>query len=149
VTGRCDEVLVAYGLGSCVGVTAFDPVARVAGMAHVVLPASGEASVNGSGAKFADKAVPALVGQLESRGAKRHRLIFKLAGGSQVLKIAGLDDRMRVGERNIAAVKSTLAGLGLIARAEDLGGNRGRTMHFYTDTGRVTVRTIGEAERDL
>lgn len=149
VTACPNEVLVAYGLGSCVAVAAYDPLRRLGGMAHVVLPDSREIGVNGCSVKYADVAVPKLVERLESMGASKYRLWLKLAGGAQVLSIKGLDEKLRVGERNITAVRAALAALGLAAKAEDLGGTRGRTMQLFLPNGRCTVRVIGCAEREL
>ncbi|MCL6593922.1 MAG: chemotaxis protein CheD, partial [Alicyclobacillus sp.] len=84
------------GLGSCVGVVIFDTWARIAGLAHVMLPAS-PGPGSGSPAKYAATAVPWLVRQICQAGGSSDRLKAKLAGGAQMFASTGMSDFMRVG----------------------------------------------------
>src|SRR5579871_766398 len=146
VTRKSGEVLVALGLGSCIGVCAFDPTARVAGMAHVVLPQS--AGHEQSPGKFADTAIPLLIAQMVQQGASPARLRVALAGGAQLFALGGSGPRMEIGARNAAAVQEILERSRIPIIASDVGGKTGRTVHLFTD-GRVRVKTIGQGERDL
>lgn len=140
------DVLVALGLGSCVGVCAFDMSARVAGLAHIVLPDS-----NGhdpSPGKFANSAVPLLFETMCSKGASMKNIKVALAGGAQLFAFSGSGPRLEIGPRNAAAVQEQLKLLNLVAMAVDLGGTVGRTVHLFGD-GRVRVKTIGKGEVDL
>lgn len=141
------EALLALGLGSCVGVVLFDPLARVGGMAHVVLPeppAGAPASP-----KFATHAVPTLLERVLARGAVQERLVCKIAGGAQVLAANGLRDSFRIGERNVTAVQAALRRLGIVPRAADCGGTTGRSLRLSLSDGRVAVKRLGEDWREL
>lgn len=146
------QVLVAYGLGSCLGVGAYDPVARVAGLLHAVLP---EPSPNGervsAPGKYVATGLPALLAEMEKLGAQPRRLIIKLAGGASLLHLATAkgSPTLHIGERNLAAMRQMLSLLSLRATGEDVGGKVGRTLRLYVDDGRMTVRLMGGAERPL
>jgi chemotaxis protein CheD len=140
--------LLALGLGSCVAVTLFDPVARIGGMAHVVLPGPLDGS-KGDSAKFATVAVPRLLEQVLERGAQRSRLVCKLAGGAEVLATSPGRHNFRIGERNIEAVLAQLDRLGIRPRAADCGGKTGRSMRLTVHDGRVTVKRLGQEWQDL
>ncbi|MDO8690644.1 MAG: chemotaxis protein CheD [Dehalococcoidia bacterium] len=90
-------VLAAYGLGSCVGVSVYDPVAKVGGLAHVMLPSSREVSLQKLSYRFADVAVPALLEQVQKLGAIRKRLICKIAGGARMFAMLGSSDGFKIG----------------------------------------------------
>lgn len=138
-----DDELVSMGLGSCVGVALVDPEQAVAGLAHVMLPVANAAY--SAPAKFADRAVPALVALAERLGARRDRMEAVLAGGAQMFGrdgIAGMD----LGARNEAAVREALDGFGIPVRAAATGGDRGRTVRVRVGGARVTVKEAGGTE---
>lgn len=141
--------LVSYGLGSCVGLAAFDPVRRVAGMAHVVLPSSSLGRPGGGPGRFADTAVPALLAAMTELGAVVQRLQIKLAGGARMFQLSFGSGGLDIGARNIEAVRAALATHGLPTLAEDLGGTVGRTLQVEVATGRVRVMTVGLRNREL
>jgi chemotaxis protein CheD len=139
------RVLVSLGLGSCIGLALVEPRSGVAGLAHVVLPES--AGRDDKLGRFADKAVPALLSQIERLGAVRPRVKAVLVGGASMFEIgsAGLD----VGPRNEAAVREALNALRVPIAATETGGNRGRTIRVSVDSGRVTTREAGGTEGEL
>lgn len=141
--------LVCYGLGSCIGVAAFDPVTRVGGMAHVVLPDSSLGQGGDTGAKFADTGIPRLIQQMSSLGAIPSRIIIKLAGGAQMLAVAALAGKLDIGRRNGEAVHKALVRLGTRVVSSDVGGNFGRTMQLLMPEGKVIVSSIGMGEKEL
>ncbi|MHB1159397.1 MAG: chemotaxis protein CheD [Chloroflexota bacterium] len=144
------EVLVAYGLGSCVGVCLYDPQAKVGGLAHVMLPNSAEAISQRPLGKFADCAVPMLLEEMVKLGVEPRRLICKIAGGAQMLTAPGFSTNgFNVGERNVEAVKAALERHRVPLLKYDTGGNRGRTLAVHLATGKIMVRTIGEKEIEL
>ncbi len=143
VTKNPSTVLTAYGLGSCVGVSLYDPVSRVAGLAHVMLPSSREVSHKTAGYKFADLAVPALVQKVLKLGATRGGLVCKLAGGAQMLAAPGNGNGFRIGERNVEAVVNALRQYQIVPQAMDTGGGHGRTVRLVVETGQVLVRSAG------
>jgi chemotaxis protein CheD len=135
VSKRPGEELVARGLGSCIGLV--DRSSGVAGMAHIVLPESnGDTSEPG---KFADLAVPAMIGQMQEAGAVTRRLDAVLAGGARMFELGEMD----IGARNAAAVNAGLARAGLRVRAAATGGNRGRTLRLTVGNFDVTVKEAG------
>ncbi len=138
------------GLGSCVGVTMYDPTTKIAGMAHVMLPSSSLAKNDDfKCAKYADTALPELLDMVTKAGASRSRIVAKMAGGAQMFNFGGNSDTMRIGPRNVEACKDALKKLGIRVVAEDTGGNCGRTIELYTDTGVLTIRTAMKETRDI
>jgi chemotaxis protein CheD len=145
-----EDVLVAFGLGSCIALCLWDPAARVAGMAHVVLP-GGEASPAAS-ARFAHTALPVLLARMRAKGGapEPRRLIARLAGGALVLALEAIRGTSRIGVANAEAVHEVLDSAGIFVAAEDLGGTLGRSVWFDPrDGGRIRVRTIGSTDRYL
>lgn len=142
-------VLTTLGLGSCVGIALYDTSTRIVGLAHIMLPSSINARDKINLAKFADTAIDSLIREMEKMGANRRKLVAKLAGGAQMFAFHGKDDIMRVGLRNIQASKEKLQELGIPIIAEDTGGNYGRTIEFYSDDGRLLVKTIGHGIRQI
>ncbi len=143
------EVLVAYGLGSCVGVGMYDPVARVGGLLHAVLPEHKNGR-EARPAQYVDSGIPWLAAQLQEAGANPSRLEVFLTGGANMLAAAPyLARRLNIGDRNIRAAYAALSSLRLKIRAEAVGGAVGRTMRLYIADGRVTVRVIGGPERNI
>lgn len=142
------QELSCLGLGSCVAISAWDRTTKQGAMAHVVLPecTAGRQPTP----KFADVAVPEMFAALRAKGAIPTRLEIKLVGGAHMSPAVGPGmPVMRIGDRNIEAVKAQLKKLGLRARAEDLGGSNGRTVRLDVETGRVTVVTAGTDKTNL
>ena len=140
--------LVCLGLGSCVAVSAYDPVSKVAGLAHIVLPES-NGRADKTSAKYADTGIPALFHKMQRAGASRSRLIVKIAGGARMSMAPGLDGFFNIGERNIKATESILAENGIRVVASDKEGNRGRTVRMSAETGQVLVTAIGRDGKAL
>lgn len=150
-TANPNDTLVALGLGSCIGLVMADPQARVAGMAHVMLP---ESNISGAGTplqegKYADTAVPALLAAVLRLGADRRRLIVKMAGGAQMFNNGSGAGVLNIGTRNAIAVREALAVAGLKLNAAQTGGSSGRTMDVVVRTGIVTVRVVGGPPQEI
>ncbi len=139
------DVLVSLGLGSCIGLALVDKRAGVAGLAHIVLPATSGTPKPEAMNKFADHAVPALVDGMVERGASRVFLQASLVGGASMFAGAGLE----VGQRNATAVRELVAARRVPVVAEAVGGSRGRTVKVDVATGSVSVREAGGAEEVL
>lgn len=138
--------LTTLGLGSCVGVVLYDPITKVSGMLHLMLPDSTKIRNNGNIAKFADTGIDELLRQIVASGASRSRLVAKIAGGAQMFNFSGRsEDLMRVGEKNVQATKAKLKELNIRILAEDTGENYGRTIIFDSVTGDLTIKAIGKA----
>ncbi len=142
------EVLVAYGLGSCVGVAVYDPLVRVGALLHAMLPER-NGNANAEATKYVDSGIAEMLAQLATLGAAKHRLIVRAAGGANMLTVSDLKRTLNIGERNVAAMQTTLTALRLPLQAQALGGSVGRTVRLYVATGRVTLRTMGGQEQEL
>ncbi|WP_409293283.1 chemotaxis protein CheD [Peribacillus sp. SCS-37] len=139
------DLLRTAGLGSCVGVVLYDLAKGLAGMAHIMLPDSRLArGLGASTGKYADTAVPELLKLLIREGASRHGIQAKIAGGAQMFQFTGGSDLMRIGPRNVEAVKECLHCLDIKLSAEDTGGSSGRTIEFYPETGRLHIRSVNK-----
>lgn len=143
------DAITTLGLGSCVGVSLYDKTTKIAGLVHVMLPDSTKVRQNQNKAKFADTGIELLLEQLESAGAKRSMLTAKIAGGAQMFAFSANNDMLRVGERNVEAVKAKLAQLGIRILAEDTGENFGRTVEFYPETGDFVIKSVGKPTKTI
>ena len=143
------KLIRTSGLGSCVGVVIYDPMKKIAGLIHVMLPDStlGK-STKVNIAKFADTGIPALVEQLEEAGTRKFSLRAKIAGGAQMFQF-GSEDTVRIGPRNVEAVKKELRKLSIPVVAEDVGGSKGRTIEFDPVTTKLNVRTVSEGMKEI
>lgn len=140
VTRDADAMLITYALGSCIALMLHDPVARVAGMVHYMLPESPD-SHQGNPArpyKFADTAIPFLLQAILTQGADKRRLTVFAAGGAQVMNDNSI---FNVGKRNCLALRKALWKFGMVAHAEDIGGTVVRTVRMEVGTGRVWLQT--------
>lgn len=137
-----EDVIVTYSLGSCLGVTAYDPKAGVGGLVHCLLPhaASARDKAREKPFMFVNTGVAMMVRKLIEHGAARHRLIFKAAGGANMRN----DTLFNTGARNFDALEKLLSRNDVALSATDVGGTVPRTMVLYLDTGRVVVRSLGE-----
>ncbi len=142
--------LVTLGLGSCIGLVVYDSFAKVAGMAHIMLPDSrGLAGAEKVG-KFADTAVPALIEEMLKKGATRPRIKAKLAGGAQMFALPGASaEFLTVGAKNVKETKMKLAKMGIALLASDTGGNKGRTIEFSTSNWMLRVKTLGKGISEI
>lgn len=134
-------------LGSCVGICLFDEKKKIAGLSHIMLPSRTEKNSNEK--KYADTAIELLVREMENAGAEKSRLIAKIAGGATMFKITGNSMMGEIGKNNVAKVKEVLSALGIKIVAEDTGGNYGRTIDFYSESGVLRIRSLGREEKVL
>ncbi|MBP2654929.1 MAG: CheD, deamidase, stimulates methylation of protein [Firmicutes bacterium] len=141
--------LISYGLGSCVGIALYDPVTKIGGLAHIMLPDSTQARSSDNPAKFADTCLPIMLEDMLKGGAAKKRITAKIAGGAQMFTFANATDIMRVGERNSEAVRVVLKQLDLRMVAEDTGGNYGRTVELNLTNGIFRIKTIDKGEKEL
>jgi chemotaxis protein CheD len=142
------DVLVSLGLGSCIGLALVDKRAGVAGLAHIVLPATTGEPEPEAMHKFAGHAVPALVDGILERGASRVFMQASLVGGASMFAAAGTKT-LEVGQRNALAVRELVAGRRVHVVAEAVGGSKGRTVKVDVTSGTVSVREAGGVEEVL
>jgi len=148
VSNNVDEVLVTYSLGSCIAVIIFDPVARVGGMLHYMLP---ESSLDPEKAKqnprmFADTGIATLFKQSYQLGARKENIVVKVVGGAQILDAAGV---FNIGKRNYVAMRKIFWRNNVMVTAEHVGGVVNRTVRLDMSTGRVLLKVGGETEIEI
>ena len=147
--GQAPSTIISYGLGSCIGISLYDPQTKVGGLLHIMLPDSTQARPTDNPAKFADTGLPLMLKDVLALGASRTRLVAKIAGGAQMFAFANATDIMRVGARNAEAAKKTLKDLNIRLIAEDTGGTYGRTVSIDMETGVYKVKTIDKGEKEI
>jgi chemotaxis protein CheD len=133
------SVLVTQALGSCVGVTLWDPIRRAGGMAHIMLPSHVEVHKDGHQFRFATSAIPRLVDLLADAGSPKSRLLAKIAGGAAMF--GGESGLPGIGTRNVTEVRRQLREAGIPLRGDDTGGSHARTIELHLDTGILLVRS--------
>ncbi|NPV92026.1 MAG: chemotaxis protein CheD [Firmicutes bacterium] len=144
---KVPDILSSAGLGSCIGICLWDPITRIGGLAHIMLPSSALARNTDNKAKFADTAIPALVQEMERIGAMKSRLVAKIAGGAQMFALTEASSIMKIGERNAESSLETLRKMGIKLLHAETGANYGRSITFKTETGQLHIRTIEYGER--
>ena len=143
---KSPDGVTTLGLGSCVGIAIRDPSTKIGGLAHIMLPDSTSIRNNSNIPKFADTGIDELVKQLIKAGASRSRLVGKIAGGAQMFAFQNKSDLVRVGERNVEAVRRKLQQLRIPILASDTGKNYGRTVIFYPETGDFVIKSVGKKD---
>jgi len=135
-----DSWIVTHALGSCLGITIHDPVAKVSGMVHVMLPLSriDPLKARRKPGVFVDTGVSMLFSEAYRMGARKDRIILKVAGGSKILDRNG---RFEIGRRNYSALRKLLWKNGILIEAKDVGGALSRTMALHAESGVVEVRS--------
>lgn len=147
VSNNPEDVLVTYSLGSCVGLTLYDPVIKVGGMIHCMLPLSriDPAKAQMNPCMFTDTGIPTLIQAVLNMGANKKRLIAKVAGAASPLDDNGI---FKIGERNYTVLRKVLWKNDILIAAEDVGGTVARTLFLYLDTGKTVIRSGGK-DREL
>lgn len=148
ITDDPNATLITYSLGSCIGVSIYDPVAKIGGLLHYMLP---EASLDSEKARqrpfmFADSGIPMLFKKSYELGAKKQRLQVKVAGGSQILDDNGY---FNIGKRNYAALRKLFWKNNVMIDGEDVGGSVNRTMSLNMTDGKVLLKISGKEEKTL
>ncbi len=143
---RKTDKITTIGLGSCVGIVLYNSTDEYCGLVHIMLPSSKEIVNNSKRAKFADTGIEDLIIELEKKGVKRSSLSAKIAGGATMFQFSGNSVLGSVGDRNVKAVKETLARFNIRIVAEDTGADYGRTILFDPVTKGLSIRSAGRNE---
>lgn len=141
---KSPDTLITLGLGSCIGLVLYDPVTKIGGMVHYMLPDSTKLKNNTNIAKFGDTGTAELIKQMLAAGANRRRLVAKIAGGACMFEVSGLSAVGNVGARNIEQAKYLLKELQIPLIAEDTGLNYGRTVELNCENGDYTIKAVGK-----
>ena len=147
---KAPNTIRTSGLGSCVGVILYDESKQIAGLIHVMLPDSSLGRSDAVNvAKFADTGIKALIELLKLEGVHAFKLKAKIAGGAQMFQFTSDKDSMRIGPRNVEAVKVELRKNSIPLVAEDTGGNSGRTIEFDPITSKLNIRTVNRGVSEI
>ncbi len=148
ISENCNDILITYALGSCIGVAVYDPVAHVGGLLHYMLPLSKTCPDKAitKPAMFADTGVTLLLKKIFAAGATKENLIIKVAGGS---KLMDNNNFFNIGEKNFLVLRKILWKNNVLMKAHDIGGTISRTMRLHMETGIITVKSAGKSEIEL
>jgi chemotaxis protein CheD len=148
ISNNADDVIITYALGSCIGITVYDPVAKVGGLLHYMLPDSmlDEQKAREKPAMFADTGIPLLFKSCYAMGAEKKRMIVSAVGGASILDDANF---FRIGQKNIMAMRKIFWKNNVMIKAEDTGANYNRTVRLEMRMGKVFVRSSGGEMKEL
>ncbi len=135
-----EQVLVAWGLGPSVAVALYDPVPKAGALVHLLLPSPNLGRDRSNPGRFPETALPRVVAELESLGARRDRLTARIVGGASLFGPASA--AMGIGERNVQASRQVLGNAHIPVVGEDVLERHGRSVVFHLEDGRVDVRTV-------
>lgn len=148
VSNKPGAVLATYSLGSCIGVGIYDPVAKVAGLLHYMLP---ESSLDAAKAKknpymFGDSGIPMLFKESYKLGAKKNRLKVMVLGGAQILDQNGM---FNIGKRNHTVLRKMFWKNNVMIDFEASGGVVNRTIKLSVENGDAWLKVSGEKEKKI
>lgn len=146
---KSPDAITTLGLGSCVGIAIRDPITKIGGLAHIMLPDSTAIAGVSAVPKFADTGIAELVKQVVAAGASRPRLVAKIAGGAQMFAFQNKSDLTSVGQRNVEAVTRILKEMRIPILSSDTGENFGRTVEFFPETGDFVIKAVGKSIRTI
>ena len=146
---KAPDSLTTLGLGSCIGLTLYDPVAKIGGLVHYMLPDSTKLKNNTNIAKFGDTGIKELHRLMIQAGANPRRLVAKIAGGAKMFEVSGLSSVGNVGDRNAEQAKIELRELRIPLVAEDTGLNYGRTVILDCENGDYIIKAVGRDSKTI
>lgn len=145
---KSPDVLTTIGLGSCIGIALYDPITKISGLAHIMLPDSTQIRNNSNIAKFADTGIQKLYDDMLKAGATRGKIVAKIAGGAKMFELSSANAQgINIGDKNAIASKEKLKQLGIPLVAEDTGLNYGRTVELYSENGSYLIKAVGKQEK--
>ncbi len=140
VLSRSEHIIMTT-LGSCISVCMFDPVVRVGGMNHFLLPEERNADRKDSfSMRYGNNAMEILLNEILKRGGMKARLVLKAFGAGNVLSI-----NADIGAKNQSFLKQYIADEGMTLEICDLGGDFPRRVAFYPSTGKALVKLLRRA----
>ena len=140
--------LITYALGSCIGICLYDPNIKLAALIHIMLPINMEAGRKNT-MKYADTGIRETLTQLVGRGARKDRLVAKIAGGAKMFEVAGNNNLGNIGARNIECVRLNLRKEGIRIISENVGGSVARTLSFFPENGVGKIKAYGQPDITL
>ncbi|MFC1523583.1 chemotaxis protein CheD [Thermodesulfobacteriota bacterium] len=148
VSSKPEDTIITYSLGSCIGLVVWDPVVKVGGMLHYMLPDSGldKERAKQKPFMFADSGIPLLFKETYKYGAVKNRMIVQAVGGSQVMDTNGV---FNIGKRNYMIMRKIFWKNKIMIAKEDIGGTVNRTISLDVGTGVVHLKVSGKGEFEL
>ena len=143
------DILTTLGLGSCIGIAVWDPMTKIGGLAHIMLPDSTKIRNNSNIAKLADTGIDELIRLMLQAGANKNKLVAKIAGGARMFEVSGATTVGNIGEKNAIASKEKLKQLGIPLLAEDTGLNYGRTVELDCSNGNYLIKAVGKQVKTI
>jgi chemotaxis protein CheD len=147
--GTEGDVLVTVGLGSCVAIVLYDPVARIGGMAHVLLPSPALTRHDRNPARTPQTAVPRLLELIGERGGSPRRLTARLVGGASMFASLAPPGTVQMGDRNVVASREALSASGIPLTGESVGGDYGRSVRLMVADGTLEVSSVAHGVHTL
>ncbi|MBE6064862.1 chemotaxis protein CheD [Clostridium cochlearium] len=146
---KSPDKIITVGLGSCIGIALYDKINGIGGLLHIMLPDSTQFKNVTNPLKFADLGIPILIDKMKEKGANVRNLKAKISGGASMFNFSDKSMIMDIGRRNIESVKKKLNELSIPILAEEVGGNKGRTMILDTSNGVVQIKTVGVGIKEI
>lgn len=145
VSNNPNTALITYSLGSCLGIVIYDPVVKVGGLLHIMLPEANDEknSKEFNPYKYVDSGVPLLFKEAYKYGADKRRLVVSVAGGAQILDDSGY---FNIGKRNLIMLRKLFWKNGVMINKEHVEGNISRTVRLNMNDGEVLLKLGGGKE---
>ncbi len=148
VTNDPKAMIITYSLGSCIGVSIYDPIVKVGGLLHFMLPDSTIDPIKAQKNPwmFADSGIPLFFKEAYRLGAEKNRLDVKVVGGAQILDDSNF---FNIGKRNYMSLRKIFWANNVLIKAEDVGGSVNRTLSLELLSGKVWVKISGDGVKEL
>jgi chemotaxis protein CheD len=144
---QAPERLVTRGLGSCLGITIYDPIKKIGAMVHPMLPDIDKSKIKSNQSRFVNSGIRLAMQELEKKGCFRSRFEVKMFGGAHMFSFINTDSALNVGQKNIEMAHAVFQEFNMKILAEEVGGTFGRTIELDTETGKVLVKTVSWGEK--
>ncbi|CDI49872.1 chemoreceptor glutamine deamidase CheD [Clostridium tetani] len=146
---KSPDRIITVGLGSCIGIALYDRINGVGGLLHIMLPDSTQFKNVSNPLKFPDLGITIMTDKMKEKGANIRNIKAKISGGASMFNFSDKSMVMDIGRRNIQAVRKKLNELSIPIVAEEVGGNKGRTMTLDTSNGIVQIKTVGVGMKEI
>lgn len=141
--------LITRALGSCLGITFYDPRIKAGAMCHPMLPDIDKAKMRSNPHRYVNSVIVKTLDELVKLGSSRNALEIKIFGGAHMFSFITADSMLNVGEKNIEIARELLGKLGLKIIAEEVGGTFGRTIELNLENGKVFVDTVSWGRKEV
>lgn len=147
VVSKAPNILSTLGLGSCLGITLYDPIKKIGGLAHIMLPDINAVKIRTNKAKFVNTAIEEMLQEMLDLGAGKKNIEAKIIGGAHMFGFVKSNVLLNVGERNVSKAREELDRAGIRIVAEDVGLDYGRSVFFHLADGSVKIATIAHGDK--